>query len=333
MAAPSSAFSCRPGNSQTTPLNKYVFALPNYKSHNRHKSKRLILVTAQRFSFWKNLNLDFNKKSKEGDAKPLVKEPSSLVLLNQSNPLWFSKSRQQDAETVFVAGATGQFGARVSLMLLREGFTVRAGVTDLSFAQELAQFATQYKIVGAKDSKRLNAVEFDFKDAESTAKAIGNASKAVVSIGPTEDGPSSEVTTNDASCIIEAAKLANVKHVVIVYECDGTSSNFLDGISSFFTNIFGKSEISLARLVDKAVELDLSYTILKASSVDDFASKNDNNIVLKTEGKAGVNDKVSKIRVASVVAEVLANTSVSENKILEVATSPSAPLRPIGELL
>jgi len=44
------------------------------------------------------------------------------------------------------------------------------------------------QIIAAADAKRLNAVEFNSEDIESTAKAIGNASKAVVSIGPTEDG-------------------------------------------------------------------------------------------------------------------------------------------------
>lgn len=144
-------------------------------------------------------------------------------------------------------------------------------------------------IIAAEDAKRLNAVEFNFEDIESTAKAIGNASKAVVSIGPTEDGPSSKVTTADALNVIEAAKLANVNHIVVVYESDGASSNVLDGISSFFSNLFGKSEISLAELIERIVEMGLSYTILKASSTDDFISE---NLVLKAEGSADVNNKV-----------------------------------------
>ncbi|GLJ41489.1 hypothetical protein SUGI_0858630 [Cryptomeria japonica] len=333
MATLSSAFSCRLGNSHKNVLNKNVFVPPNHKPYRRHKSKRLLLVTAEQSSFLKNLSWGFGKKSEDEDAKPVVKESSSIVLSNKTNPFGLGKLRQQEPKTVFVAGATGQFGARISQMLLRQGFTVRAGVTDLSFAQDLAQFAIQYKIIGAGDAKRLNAVEFDIKDAESTAKAIGNASKAVVSIGPTENGPSSQVTTSDAFYIIEAAKIANVKHVVVVYESQGVSPNVLDGISSFFTNIFGKSEISLPELIDKIVEMNMSYTILKASSVDEFASNNDNNLVLKTEGKEDIKDKVSRTQVACVVSEVLSNTSVSENKTFEVAASPSAPLKPIGELL
>jgi hypothetical protein len=71
---------------------------------------------------------------------------SNIILRNQFNPLSLVRTRQQDPSTVFVAGATGQFGARISQKLLRQGFVVRAAVSDLSLAQELAQFATQYKV-------------------------------------------------------------------------------------------------------------------------------------------------------------------------------------------
>ena len=69
-------------------------------------------------------------------------------------------------------------------------------------------------------------MEFSFEDIESTAKAIGNASKAMVSIGPTEDGPSSKVTTTDALNVIEAAKLANVNHIVVF-------TNLMEGLQMF----------------------------------------------------------------------------------------------------
>ena len=41
-----------------------------------------------------------------------------------------------------------------------------------------------------------------FKDAESIAKAIGNASKVVVTIGSAENGPTSEVSASDALQVI-----------------------------------------------------------------------------------------------------------------------------------
>ncbi|OVA09473.1 hypothetical protein BVC80_7763g6 [Macleaya cordata] len=127
----------------------------------------------------------------------------------------FGNSRRKDPRTVFVAGATGQAGIRIAQMLLRKGFTVRAAVPDLGSS---------------------------FDDAESIAKAIGNASKVVVTVGPAENGPTSEVTLEDPLQVLQASQLAGVDHVAIIY--DGTSgasktmSNVLYGISSFFNNLF-----------------------------------------------------------------------------------------------
>lgn len=67
---------------------------------------------------------------------PIVSEPTSGL----------SFPRRKDASTVFVAGATGQAGIRIAQTLLREGFSVRAGVPVLETAQELARFAGEYKV-------------------------------------------------------------------------------------------------------------------------------------------------------------------------------------------
>lgn len=69
---------------------------------------------------------------------PVVSEPSS--------GLSFGSSRRKDSNTVFVAGATGQAGIRLAQTLLREGFSVRAGVPELGAAQELARLAAKYKV-------------------------------------------------------------------------------------------------------------------------------------------------------------------------------------------
>lgn len=55
-------------------------------------------------------------------------------------------SKRKDPGTVFVAGAAGQAGVRISQTLLRQGFKVRAGVSDLVAAQELARLAASYKV-------------------------------------------------------------------------------------------------------------------------------------------------------------------------------------------
>uniref|UniRef100_A0A5B7AHP9 NAD(P)-binding domain-containing protein n=1 Tax=Davidia involucrata TaxID=16924 RepID=A0A5B7AHP9_DAVIN len=250
----------------------------------------------------------------------------------------FSSFRRKDPGTVFVAGATGQVGIRIAQTLLRQGFSVRAGVSELEAAQELAGLAARYKILSNEESKRLNAVESTFQDAESIARAIGNASKVVVTIGPAENGPTSEVTTSDALQVIQAAQLAGVGHVAIIYDgsiMTASTYNVLDGISSFFNNLFSRSQpLTITEFLQKLVETDVSYTLIKTRLTEDFSPESSYNVVVSAEGSAGANDyksNVAKSQIASLVANVFSNTAVAENKVVEVFTDPSAPSRPVDE--
>ncbi|XP_011032243.1 PREDICTED: protein TIC 62, chloroplastic [Populus euphratica] len=272
-------------------------------------------------------NFNFGKVPDMKSLVPVVSKPSSR--------LSFGNFRK-DPGTVFVAGATGQAGIRMAQTLLREGFSVRAGVPQLGDAQELARLAAQYKIISNEESKRLNAVESTFQDTESIAKAIGNASKAVVTIGPTENGPTSEVSTLDALQVIEAAQLAGVGHVAIIYDGNPATSstyNVLDGFKTFFNNLFSQSQLSVPEFLQKVIETDISYTFIKTSLTEDFSPESSYNVVVSAEGSTGTDDfKVAKSQIASVVANVFSNTSVAENKVVEVFTNPSAPSKPVDEL-
>ncbi|XP_059660798.1 protein PLASTID TRANSCRIPTIONALLY ACTIVE 16, chloroplastic [Cornus florida] len=257
---------------------------------------------------------------------PVVTKPSSGLLF-----------RRKDPGTVFVAGATGQAGVRIAQTLLREGFSVRAGVPELGAAQELAVLAAKYKIISNEESNRLNAVESTFQDAESIARAIGNASKVVVTIGPFENGPTTEVTTSDALQVIEAAQLAGVGHVAIVYDgsiMTASTYNVIDGISTFFGNLFSRSQpLTMIEFLQKVVETDVSYTLIKTRLTEDFSPESSYNVVVSAEGSVATNDyKVPKSKIASLVANVFSNTAVAENKVVEVFTDPSAPSKSVGEL-
>ncbi|KAF9665556.1 hypothetical protein SADUNF_Sadunf16G0135300 [Salix dunnii] len=265
------------------------------------------------------------------DVKSLVP-----VVSNPASGLSFGNSRRKDPGTVFVAGATGQTGIRIAQTLLREGFSVRAGVPQIGAAQELARVAALYKIISNEELKRLNAVESTFQDAESIAKAIGNASKVVVTIGPTENGPTSEVSTLDALQVIEAAQLAGVGHVAIIYDGNIASSstyNVLDGFKSFFNNLFSQPQLSVPEFLQKVVETDVMYTLIKTSLTEDFSPESSYNLVVSAERSTDTDDyKVAKSQIALVVANVFSDTSAAENKVVEVFTSPSAPSRPVNEL-
>lgn len=248
----------------------------------------------------------------------------------------FGSPRRKDSSTVFVAGATGQAGIRIAQTLLREGFSVRAGVPQLGSAQELARLAAQYKIISNEEAKRLNAVQSSFDDADSIAKAIGNASKVIVTIGPTENGPTTEVSTTDALQVIQAAQLAGVGHVAVIYDDNiGTSTNnVLDGISSFFNNLFSRSQpLSIQEFLQQVVETDVKYTLIKTSLTDDFAPESSYNLVVSGEESTRSNDyKVSKSKIATLVADVFSNTQVAENKVVQVYSDPNAPLKRVDEL-
>ncbi|XP_030537611.1 protein PLASTID TRANSCRIPTIONALLY ACTIVE 16, chloroplastic [Rhodamnia argentea] len=264
-----------------------------------------------------------------------ITDMKSMVPVMSDKSSGLSFARRKDPGTVFVAGATGQAGVRIAQQLLRGGFSVRAGVPDLGAAQELARLAAQYKIISNEESKRLNAVESTFQGTESIAKAIGNASKVVVTIGPAEYGPTTEVTTSDALQVIQAAKLAGVGHVAIVYDANAASTyNVLDGISSFFNNLFSRSQpLTMPEFLQKLAEVDVSYTLIKTSLTEDYTPESSYSIVVAAEGRGGANDyKVARSQIASLVAGVFSNTAVAENKVVEVSTDPSAPSRPIDEL-
>ncbi|XP_007016331.2 PREDICTED: protein plastid transcriptionally active 16, chloroplastic [Theobroma cacao] len=276
-----------------------------------------------------SFRFNFGKVPDVKTLVPLVSKPSTGIS--------FGNARRKDPATVFVAGATGQAGIRIAQTLLRQGFTVRAGVPELAAAQELARLAAQYKIISNEESKRLNAVESTFEDAESIAKAIGNASKVVVTIGRGENGPTSEVSTADALQVIEAAQLAGVGHVAIVYDgnqAGASTYNVLDGITSFFSNLFSQSQpLSLPEFLQKLIQTDVSYTLLKTTLIEDYSAESPYNIVVSAEGSIGANAyKVAKSQIASLVADVFSNTAVAENKVVEVFTSPSAPLKGVNEL-
>lgn len=140
----------------------------------------------------------------------------------------------------------------------------------------------------------MNAVESTFDDAESIAKAIGNASKVVVTIGSFESGPNKEVTTSDALQVVEAAQLAGVGHLAIIYDDSpiASTNNVLDGISLFFNNLFSRSQpLTVPELLERVIQTDVRYTFIKTTFTEDFSPESSYNVVVAAEGStAGTND-------------------------------------------
>ncbi|KAF8691900.1 hypothetical protein HU200_040017 [Digitaria exilis] len=249
---------------------------------------------------------------------------------------------RKDPQTVFVAGATGQAGVRIAQKLLRQGFAVRAGVPDLASAQELARLAAAYRLISPDEARRLNAVQSGFDDPEAIAKSIGPAAKVVVTVGSAEKGPEGgSVTIEDALRVVEAADLASVAHVVVVYDegaGSGSTYNVLDGFTSFFNYIFSRVQtLTLSQFLAKVVETNVSYTLVKASLTEDYSPESSYALVLAKEGASprttSTTDtgKVSKSQIAALVADIFSNVAVAENKVVEVSTNSSATAKPIAE--
>ncbi|KAJ6819160.1 protein plastid transcriptionally active 16, chloroplastic [Iris pallida] len=333
------------------PFRLVTSSSPHSRSDSRAAARQSVKVRARQNLFGFG-NPDKPSEGEAGPGKSEKRKPSffdyvpgaeSLIpaVSVPSTSLFAGAARRKDPNTVFVAGATGQSGARIAQMLLRQGFAVRAGVSDLASAQELARVAATYKLISPEESKRLNAVESTFAEPESIAKSIGPATKAVVAIGPSENGPDAAVTTDDALRLVLAAQLSGVSHVVFIYDStnllssdpSSASYNVFDGITTFFTNLFAKS-LTLSQLLDRVVEeTDVSYTLIKAAMAEDYDAEREYGVVISKEGSGvGENNKVAKSQIAKLVADVFSNTSVAENKVVEVSTSPSATSKSVSEL-
>lgn len=157
------------------------------------------------------------------------------------------------------------------------------------------------QIISTEESKRLNAVASTFSDSESIAKAMGNATKVVVTVGPSENGPTSEVTLEDALLVVRASQLAGANHVAIIY--DGTSgvassNNVLNGISSFFNNIFSRSQsLTMTEFVEELVDTNVNYTLIKTKLTEDYSLENSYNVVIANEGTSTSQKSDSKCNV------------------------------------
>lgn len=234
-----------------------------------------------------NFFTDFGKLTDDNSLIPAFPSPATGSLFTGG------RRGRKDPQTVFVAGATGQAGVRIAQTLLRQGFAVRAGVPQLASAQELARLAAAYRLISPADARRLNAVEADFDDPEAIAKSIGPAAKVVVTVGSAEKGPEGGgVTTDDALRVVQAADLASVTHVVVVYDegvsglgGGGSTYNVLDGFTSFFSNLFSRVQtLTLSQFLAKMVETDVRYTVVKASLTDDYSPENSYALILAKEG-------------------------------------------------
>lgn len=192
-------------------------------------------------------------------------------------------------------------------------------------------------------------MEFDYKNTESVAKALANAGKVLVTVGPSEDGYNGEVTTDDALRVVEAAALGNVGHFILVTEPTSArpqqEANLFSALASLFKP--KKKKLPVKELINKLAETDLKYTVIKASAAQvDESSEGNIDILAEGTPKAAFTKvqlcslsfpspgtkrplvslmtqaclwrcpQVGKQQVATVINSAFSNSTVSENKVV-----------------
>jgi hypothetical protein len=111
------------------------------------------------------------------------------------------------------------------------------------------------------------------------------------------------VTTDDALRVVQAADLAGVAHVVVVYDVgaagfSGASANsVLDGFTSFFSNLFSRVQtMPVSEFLSKVVQTDVNYTVVKASLTDDYNPESSYGLVLaKEDSSAASSTETGKV--------------------------------------
>ena len=82
--------------------------------------------------------------------------------------------------------------------------------------------------------------------------------------------------------------------MAIIYDTapESTSTNnVLDGISSFFNNLFTKSQpLTLKEFLDGLIATDVKYTLIKTKLTDDYSLESSYNVVVNAEGITAEND-------------------------------------------
>lgn len=82
--------------------------------------------------------------------------------------------------------------------------------------------------------------------------------------------------------------------MAIIYDRNtsvASTYNVLDGLSSFFNNLFsGSQPLTIAEFLQKVIETGVSYTFIKTSLTEDFSPESSYNVVVSAEGSGGAND-------------------------------------------
>ncbi|CAL5223303.1 g5794 [Coccomyxa viridis] len=248
---------------------------------------------------------------------------SAAAAVAQANPLSLLGSASGD---VFVAGATGPLGARITQELLLAGFKVTAGAADIEEAQGLLDFARRFELIRKEQSQKLSLAEVDFSDEDSIAASIPRrGSKVVIALGDTAGRQ--RIDAKVASRIVEAAQAAGASQLVLV-----APSGAGGGGGGFFGGFLGGGGGSSSAVEEEVVNSGIQCVVLRTGTTNvDESSAVQSGVSLGIQGSKPSNASISKSQVAQVVAQALrqADTDVA----IEAWADRSAAPRDLAQLM
>ncbi|KAK9844034.1 hypothetical protein WJX81_002489 [Elliptochloris bilobata] len=248
-----------------------------------------------------------------------------------------SAPAQKDANTVFLAGATGRLGARILRALLEAdpAVKVRAAARSAPRGQAFLDTAASIGALPADAARRVSVVEVDLTQPEDIRAALGGASKVVQAIGAPESEPFNfqlpkKIDGDAAIALVEAATSAGVDQYVMVTSLGTGKWGWPAGI----LNLFGGVLIQKRRAEVALEESGLPYVVVRPGGMerpkDDYKDTHNVRLALRDTEFGG---QVSRWQVAELIAAAVANPSLAENKVLEVVAETEAPLLSYEELL
>ncbi|MCS7001488.1 MAG: SDR family oxidoreductase [Dehalococcoidia bacterium] len=216
--------------------------------------------------------------------------------------------------TVLVTGASGRTGALCVKLLQEQGWSVRAMVRSAEKGEALKGPNTEIVVGNVADPQSVAA-------AMQGVDYVILASSAAPQMKPGGQGPQDMFYPEDATPaivdeqggknIVDAAKAAGVKHVVVISSMGVTQPGH-------YLNRLGNGNILIHKLAaeDYLRASGLSYTIIRPGGLVDTLT-HQNELVVMTGDPADVRGAISRLNVAKVTVAALTSPN-AKNKTFEL---------------
>jgi uncharacterized protein YbjT (DUF2867 family) len=258
-----------------------------------------------------------------------------------------AEASRVDKPVVFVAGATGRTGFRVLQQLVTAGYDVRAGVRDVSKANDV--FAGRNAPAGVGytgkkspppalvlDTSRITPVVCDVTQPQTLAAALGDATCVVSCLGAPESDALNPalprlIDGEGTIALVNAAKAAGtVKHFVMVSSLGTGKFGWPASILNLFWNVLEhKREAELA-----LIKSGLPFTIVRPGGMErptDDYEETHGMVLAPADTKFG--GQVSRKQVAQLCVHCLSSPALAANKVIEVIAEENVPLRALDRQL